>query len=163
MAKKVLVIEDDKFLANAYRVKLEKEGFEVRIAVDGEEGVNTVSEFSPDVVLLDLVMPKKDGFTVLEEIKSDKKWAKLPIIVASNLGQKGDIDKAMKIGAVDYVVKSDEPLSEIIEKLKKYIGTDDSKNAPEGQVVRAKQDDPGEVSGKPEAENKIKVVTESLE
>ena len=118
---KILVVEDDKFLANAYRVKLEKTGFEVRIAMDGEEGSVAAAEFEPDLILLDLVMPKKDGFTVLQELKADEKFKNIPVLVASNLGQKEDVDRAKELGAVDFVIKTDESLSSIIEKIKKYL------------------------------------------
>ena len=118
---KILVVEDDKFLANAYRVKLEKLGFEVKIAMDGEEGLVFAAEFVPDLILLDLVMPKKDGFTVLQELKADEKLKNIPVLVASNLGQKEDVDKAKELGAVDFVIKSDESLSSIVDKMRRYL------------------------------------------
>ncbi len=118
---KILIAEDDKFLANAYRVKLTKAGFEVKIAANGEEAVEALKEFEPDIMLLDLVMPKKDGFSVLEDLRNDEKWKNLPIIVASNLGQQEDVDKAKKLGANDYVVKSNESLQNILDKIAQHI------------------------------------------
>ncbi len=114
---KILVAEDDKFLANAYRVKLSKGGFEIKIASDGQEALDSLEAFTPDVILLDLMMPVKDGFAVLEELKKNDKWKKIPVIVASNLGQKEDIDKSMALGAVDYIVKSQIPINDIIAKI----------------------------------------------
>jgi DNA-binding response OmpR family regulator len=115
--KKILIVEDDKFLSSALRVKLTKSGFEVKNASDGEEALRIVAEFSPDLILLDLVMPVKDGFAVLEELKAHETWKQIPVIIASNLGQKEDIERGMKLGATDYVVKSDLSLDTLIEKI----------------------------------------------
>ena len=115
--KKVLIAEDDKFLASALRVKLTKSGFEVRNAYDGEEALKIAKEFSPDLILLDLVMPVKDGFGVLESLKNDINLKKIPVIITSNLGQKEDVDRGMALGAKDYVVKSDLSLDDLIKKI----------------------------------------------
>lgn len=122
MSKNILVAEDDRFLANAYRVKLTKAGFNVKIVSDGEETLESLKTSIPDVIILDLVMPKKDGFTVLSELKKDPNLAKIPCIVASNLGQKEDIDKARALGAADYIIKTDMSLNDIIEKIKHAVG-----------------------------------------
>jgi CheY-like chemotaxis protein len=114
---KILVAEDDKFLDSAYRAKLTKTGFEVQIATDGEEALKILETFTPDIILLDLVMPKKDGFTTLEELKKSDTLKNIPVIVASNLGQKEDLDKATALGAVDYVIKSDLSLDALITKI----------------------------------------------
>ncbi len=116
---KVLVVEDDRFLVSAYRAKLEKSGYEVQIASDGDEALAALKTFLPDVMLLDLVMPKRDGFSTLEEIKKDARLSKIPIIVTSNLGQKEDIDKAMALGANDYIIKSDLSIEELVAKVQK--------------------------------------------
>lgn len=113
----ILIAEDDKFLANAYRVKLKKAGFEVKIVTDGEEAIIALQSFIPDIILLDLVMPKKDGFTVLQEINANSALKNIPVIVASNLGQKEDIDKAKRLGAKDYIIKSDMGIGEIVDKI----------------------------------------------
>ncbi len=114
---KILVAEDDKFLGSAYRAKLTKTGFEVQIATDGEEALVMLQSFTPDIILLDLVMPRKDGFATLEALKKDDKLKAIPVIVASNLGQKEDLDKAKALGAVDYVIKSDLSLDALISKI----------------------------------------------
>jgi len=119
--KKILVAEDDTFLASAYRVKLTKAGFAVTIARDGAEAMEAVKKEIPDCLLLDLVMPVKDGFTVLEELKKDEKTKHIPIIVASNLGQKEDTDRAMALGATAFVVKSNLSLDELIAKINSFI------------------------------------------
>ena len=120
--KKILIAEDDKFLANAYRVKLSKADFEIKLASDGEELLETLKTFVPDLILLDLVMPKKDGFAVLQELKSMDAYKNIPIIVASNLGQKEDVDKAKKLGANDYVVKSDLSMKDLVNKITSLAG-----------------------------------------
>lgn len=121
--KKILIAEDDKFLVNAYRVKLTKEGFEIRIAKDGEETINALSGFMPDLILLDLVMPVKDGFAVLQELKANPQWKSIPVLIASNLGQKEDIDKGMALGASDYIIKSDLSMADLISKIKSLLET----------------------------------------
>lgn len=118
---KILIAEDDQFLANAYKAKLTKVGFEIEIAQDGDETIQALTTFSPDALLLDLMMPKKDGFSVLEEIRKDPRFKSLPVIVASNLGQKEDIDRAMSIGASGYVVKSNLSLSQLVEKINELL------------------------------------------
>ena len=122
MAKKILVAEDDKFLSNAYRVKLTKAGFDVKVAGDGAEALTILQTFIPDLILLDLVMPVKDGFATLEVIKADEKLKAIPVIVASNLGQKEDCDRALKLGAKDFVIKSDLSLDTLIQKIHSIVG-----------------------------------------
>ncbi|SRR5258708_22156409 len=121
--KKVLVAEDDKFLANAYRIKLAKAGFEIKLATDGQEVIEALKTYTPDIMLLDLVMPIRDGFSALEEIKANEQWKHIPVIVASNLGQKEDTERAQKLGAADVVVKSDLSLDELVEKVNKLLGS----------------------------------------
>jgi two-component system, OmpR family, alkaline phosphatase synthesis response regulator PhoP len=114
---KILVAEDDRFLSSAYRIKLTKSGFDVQMAADGDEALQLLEASIPDIILLDLVMPGRDGFATLEAIKKDDRFKRIPVIVASNLGQKEDIDKAMGLGANDYIIKSDLSLDALIEKI----------------------------------------------
>lgn len=118
--KKILVIEDDKFLRKVYESKLPKEGFAVISAVDGEDGLNKARTEKIDLILLDLIMPKKTGFEVLEEVKKDKNLAKIPILVLSNLGQDEDRGRAMALGADDFLIKSNLSIKEVIEKIKQF-------------------------------------------
>lgn len=118
---KILVIEDDVFLSNAYKVKLKKAGFEASFATDGIEGLNALETSIPDVILLDLVMPKKDGFETLAEIKKNPAYSSIPIVVASNLGQKEDLDRATQLGANDYIIKSEMSLDQIVEKIQSWL------------------------------------------
>lgn len=119
--KYILVAEDDKFLANAYRVKLEKENFDVRITKSGEETLAALKEKVPDLLILDLIMPDMDGFAVLGEINKDENLKKVPVVVASNLGQQEDVDKGINLGAIDYLIKSDLSLSSLVEKINKIV------------------------------------------
>lgn len=120
----VLVVEDDSFLAKAYQMKLSKVGFEVLVANDGIEALEQLAQTKPDIMLLDLVMPRKDGFETLQEIQQHPDWKSLPIIVASNLGQQEDIDRAKKYGATEFVIKSDMSLEEIINRIKTHLPAD---------------------------------------
>lgn len=120
--KKILVIEDDNFLANAYRVKLSKSGYNVDIAMDGDDGLKKLANGIPDLIILDLVMPNRDGFSVLGEINQHPEWKTIPIIVASNLGQKEDIEKAMSLGARDYFIKTDMSMEQILQKIESIVG-----------------------------------------
>ena len=118
---KVLIIEDDKFLSRIYATKLNKEGIEADFSLNGEEGLKKMKEISPTLVLLDLIMPKLDGFSVLEAIQKDSSLKKIPVIVLSNLGQEEDVKKAKLLGAKDFIVKSDASIQDVVAKIKSYI------------------------------------------
>lgn len=120
---KVLIVEDDQFLTSAYRVKLTKAGFEIVIAADGDEALAILTKETPDLILLDLVLPKKDGFEVLEELRANEKLKNIPVLIASNLGQKEDIDRGKSLGATDYIVKSDMTLDDLVNKINSLIKT----------------------------------------
>lgn len=126
MAKTILIIEDDKFLRDLIAKKLIKEDFEISEAIDGEEGARKVKEEKPDLILLDLILPGIDGFEVLSKIKEDPGLASIPVIILSNLGQKDDVERGLKLGAVDYLIKAHFTPGEIIEKIKKALKTANS-------------------------------------
>jgi len=115
---KILIIEDDKFLRELIAQKLYKENFEVAEAVDGEEGVKKIKSEKPDLILLDLILPGIDGFEVLSQMKEDPALTSIPVIILSNLGQKEDVEKGLKLGAVDYLIKAHFTPGEIIDKIK---------------------------------------------
>ena len=119
--KKILIVEDDDYISKIYEIKFAKEGIAISIARDGEEAVKKASTENPDLILLDLMIPKKDGFEVLEEIKSTSKNAKTPVIVLSNLGQASDIERAEKLGAQDFLVKVDHSIQDVVEKVNKSL------------------------------------------
>jgi len=119
--KKILIAEDDKFLHKILQTKLRKEGFEIISAYDGEQTIMKIQETSPDLILLDIVMPKKNGFEVLEEMKILPKVAKIPVFILSNLGQESDIAKAKEFGVKDYLVKANFSINEVIKKIKSKL------------------------------------------
>ena len=116
-AKKILVVEDDFFLIKVFQTKLIEEGYEVEIASDGEIAFDVLKRFSPDLILLDLVMPKKDGFEVLEDLRKMTKFKKTPVIVLTNLGQASDIERVKKFDVLDYLVKSDIPINTVVSRV----------------------------------------------
>jgi DNA-binding response OmpR family regulator len=118
----VLIIEDDTFLANIYKTKFEMEGFQVSVSENGEAGLGDVKKKKPDIVLLDILLPKMDGFTVLKNLKSDEEVKNIPVILLTNLGQKDDVEKGLELGAVDYLIKAHFKPSETVEKVKKVLG-----------------------------------------
>jgi DNA-binding response OmpR family regulator len=118
MQKNILIIEDDEFFRDLLNKKLSTNDFKVLEEMDGESGVAKIKEIKPDLVLLDLLLPNMDGFEVLMKVKADPSVAKTPIIVLSNLGQQEDIDRAMKLGASDYLIKSQLDIDQVIEKIK---------------------------------------------
>lgn len=117
----ILVAEDDKFLAKAYKMKLSKKGYTVQNAGNGEEAIKILESFTPDVIILDLLMPVMDGFATLGKIKSNPKWKQIPVIVATNLAQADDVVKAMRLGASDYIVKTDFSTRDLIAKIEGYL------------------------------------------
>lgn len=118
---KILLVEDDSFLLSMYASKLKLEGFEVLSAFDGDKALRLVRQDKPDLVLLDLMIPKKNGFEVLAELKKDPATAGIPVVVLSNMGQKPDIEKAFELGAADYLIKAHFIPSEVINKIKKTL------------------------------------------
>ncbi len=116
---KILLIEDDTFFRGFYSTKLKEKGIEIDVAADGEEGLQKIAAFAPDLILLDIIMPKKDGFEVLETMKRDGLTEKIPVLVFSTLGQEKDVEKARMLGAKGYVNKSffdfDKLYSKILE------------------------------------------------
>ncbi len=118
---KILIIEDDRFLSSILKTRLEKEGFSVAQAFDGEEGLNALKQNKPDLILLDLIMPKKSGFEVLEAVSLDPELNRIPVMIASNLGQDSDIQKAKSMGAVEYYVKVRTSIDELAQLVKNVI------------------------------------------
>lgn len=122
MAKKILLIEDDMLLLDLAQRKLKEYGYDVLGKQSGEEGLRTLPEFIPDLVLLDMLLPGINGLQVLEEIKKSPEWTKIPIIIISNSGQPVELGKAEQLGARDWLIKVDFDLDELIDKIIKQIG-----------------------------------------
>ncbi|MFA6608680.1 MAG: response regulator [Candidatus Paceibacterota bacterium] len=119
--KHILIVEDEDFLAQVLTDNLSLEGYKVDLAVDGEEAIKKIEESQPSLILLDLLLPKKDGFQVLEELKLNPNFKLIPVIVLSNLGADTDIKRALSLGAEDYFVKSQHPIAEVVERVRKYV------------------------------------------
>lgn len=115
--EKVLIVEDDPFISDIYMVELENQGYAVELAFDGEEAVKKISQNPFDVMLLDILMPRKDGFAVLKEIKNNPNF-ETAVIVLSNLGKQEQIERALDLGANDYIVKTQFTPQEVIGKIK---------------------------------------------
>jgi DNA-binding response OmpR family regulator len=120
-SSQILIIEDDRFLSSILKGRLEKEGFTVLQAFDGEEGLTVLRQNRPDLILLDLIMPKKSGFEVLQAIAADPELNTIPVMIASNLGQDSDIQKAKELGAIDYYVKVRTSIDELAQIVKNIV------------------------------------------
>lgn len=123
MKEKILLVEDEKIMIDLLKKKLLQEGYEVFVAEDGEEGLKKMREMDPkpDLILLDIIMPKLGGFEVMEEMQKDKNLKKIPVIVISNSGQPVELDKARKLGAKDWLIKTEFDPKEVIEKVKRQL------------------------------------------
>lgn len=119
---KILLIEDDPFLLSMYATKFELEGFKIATADNGEKGLEMAVKENPDIILLDILMPKMNGFEVLERLKSDPKIKDVPVILLTNLNQKDEVERGMALGADDYLIKAHFMPSEVVGKIRKIIG-----------------------------------------
>ena len=118
---KIVIVEDEEALARVLKEKFESEEFEVELAMDGKVALPTIQKMRPDLVLLDLMLPKRDGIDVLKDIKADRDLEATPVIVLSNLDGDEDIKQAISLGAKDYFVKSQHPIKEVVEKVKDFL------------------------------------------
>jgi len=119
--KKILFVEDEPVLQKTFGEILKQEGYEVISALDGEIGLRLAKEKKPELILLDLILPKIHGFDVLKKLKEDKETQEIPVIVLTNLEGIGDVDKALELGATTYLVKAQYTLEEVVEKIKKAL------------------------------------------
>jgi CheY-like chemotaxis protein len=122
MAKKILLIEDEELMISVLDRKLTSEGYQVTIARNGEEGLELMPKVNPDIVLLDIIMPKKGGFDVLEVMAKDEVLKNIPVIIISNSGQPVELDRAKRLGASDWLIKTNFDSQEVFEKVFKQIG-----------------------------------------
>jgi DNA-binding response OmpR family regulator len=122
MPKKILIIEDEELLADLLQKKLAISGYQIFLEKDGERGLSAMRELRPDLVLLDILMPKMDGLEVLARIRKEDDLRKIPVIVISNSGQPVEISKIKELGVKDWLVKTDFNLQEIMQKVRKQIG-----------------------------------------
>ena len=117
---KLVIVEDEEILQSVLKEKFEQDGFEVFIASDGEAAIPLIQEVNPKIIVLDLLLPKKDGFAILKELKTNSNLKNIPVVVLSNLGQDEEIKRALSLGALDYFVKTQHPIKEVVEKVKAY-------------------------------------------
>ena len=119
--KTILLIEDDPFLIDIYSTKLKEVGFNVTTAEDGEEAIRKIKDESPDLVLLDIVLPTINGWEILRNVRKDKDLGDLKIVVLSNLGEKSEVEKGMKAGATKYLVKAHYTPSEVVREIREIL------------------------------------------
>lgn len=119
--KTILIVEDDKYLSKAYSIKIKNAGFKVILSDNGLDGLSMAKEKKPDLIVLDLLLPRVDGFEFLKRIKADKDLKSIPVLTISVLGQKLDQERALALGAEEYFIKTEYKLEEIVDKIKEYL------------------------------------------
>ncbi len=120
--KKVLIVEDEQLIGDLLQRKLREEGYYALVARDGEAAVKQIREEKPDIILLDIVLPRLNGFEVLSEIRKDETLRKIPVIIISNSGQPTEIEKAKESGVRDWLIKTEFDPQEVSEKVRRQIG-----------------------------------------
>jgi DNA-binding response OmpR family regulator len=118
---KILIVEDEEAIANMYKLKLQEEGFEVILTNRGSEAIELATKEQPVVILLDIIMPEMDGFSVLQELKAQEELKKIPVFMLTNLGQEADFVKGKKLGAENYFIKSQHTPTQIITEIKNFL------------------------------------------
>ena len=118
---KILIVEDDQFLITMYAAKFEHDNFKVLVAEDGEKGWELIIKEKPDIILLDVLLPKINGFELLKKIKSKKDISNIPVLLLTNLNQKDEIDQGLALGADDYLIKSHFTPSEVVKKTRELL------------------------------------------
>ncbi|MBI2626171.1 MAG: response regulator [Candidatus Nealsonbacteria bacterium] len=121
MPKKIILVEDDPFLADIYGTKLKEAGFNIEVVVEGDGVIPKIKEKKPDLLILDIVLPHLDGWEIIRQIKEDEDLKDLKIMILSNLGQKNEVEKGIKLGAVKYLIKAHYTPSEITAEIKKIL------------------------------------------
>ncbi|MDP3971234.1 MAG: response regulator [bacterium] len=119
--KRILIVDDEPLILKAYQEHLIGEGYDVSVAQDGQEGLKKAQDYKPDLILLDILMPKLNGIEVLQQLHADKELAKIPVIVLTNLVGGDSVNEAVKTGSLHYLIKSDHSLKEISSKIKNAI------------------------------------------
>ncbi len=118
---RILIIEDDTYISDMYKIKLEADGFAVKVSPDGQSGLDEIKTMKPHLVLLDVIMPKMDGFSVLQNIKNNPEFKDIPVVMLTNLGQKDSVEKGLELGADGYIIKAHFTPSEVVEKIKEIL------------------------------------------
>lgn len=118
---KILIVEDEDVLLRVLKEKFEEENFDIRTAEDGSTVFDLAKKFRPDIILLDIILPKIDGLEALSLLKADDELRLIPVIMLSNLDDDQKIKEALRLGAVDYMIKTQHPINEVVEKVHEYI------------------------------------------
>ncbi len=118
---KILIIEDDPFLADIYATKFGQEGFDIGMAADGESGFKKIEEERPDIILLDIVLPKMDGLEVLRRTKESPELKDIPIVLLTNLGQEEEVKRGLSLGAAQYLIKAHHAPGEVANIIKQIL------------------------------------------
>jgi DNA-binding response OmpR family regulator len=118
----IMLVEDDSLMGKAVHTALGEAGYGVQWAKSGEEALDMLKAGGIDLVMLDIMLPGMDGYEVLKQIKANDQWSHLPVIMLSNLGQESEIDRAMQLGATDYIIKANIDIGKLIELTKKWVG-----------------------------------------
>ena len=119
--KKILLVEDDGFMMKILADKIGRSGFDIQIAENGEECLEKLETYAPDLILLDIIMPRLDSYEVLKRLSESSTWRTIPVIVLSNLGQKEEIEHALKLGAKSFLVKANFTTAEIVATMNQYL------------------------------------------
>jgi len=119
--KKILIVEDDPFLGEMYAAKFTQEGFQTEVAMDGKIGLTKIKVFNPDLILLDIVLPKLDGFELLKKIKKKSEFKGIPVVLLTNLGQKNEVEKGLRLGADEYIIKAHFTPTAVVAKIKEIL------------------------------------------
>jgi DNA-binding response OmpR family regulator len=119
---KILLVDDDKLMVKMYQGKFEDDGYDIEVATDGEQGLIKTLEFNPDLILLDIMMPKINGLEVLKKLKEKKETKKIPVILLTNVGGDEDAEKGLALGAVAYLVKAHYDAKDVVKKVKEVLG-----------------------------------------
>jgi len=119
--KSILLVEDEPLLANLLKQRLEKEGISVFLGRDGEEALNILKENKPDLILLDIILPKISGFELMEVLQKDPQFQKAPIVIISNLGQESDVERGQSLGAIGYFIKAKVSIEDLVSKIKAFL------------------------------------------
>lgn len=122
MKKKILIVEDEEIMLDLLQRKLVNNGYEISIARNGEDGLKMIKETKPDLILLDIIMPKMSGMEVLEGMQKDKEVKSIPVIIISNSGQPVELDRAKKLGVKDWLIKTEFDPQEVVDKVVRQIG-----------------------------------------
>lgn len=118
----ILLVEDDTFISGMYQTKLKNAGYDVELMTDGEMAWNRIQQDPlPAIILLDVILPKKDGFEILEDLRKQDRTKNLHVILLTNLGQKPDVERGIKLGADDYIIKAHHTPSEVMERVEKVL------------------------------------------